>query len=139
MKFKFDFVTNSSSTCFVVFIPNSFTVTNEMIQAGIDDAGYWWELEEDEEFPTVETIRNEIEICIGLLKDGDNIYQSYNGGVDFKVYGVVDSILSTHSMYINSIELSSSGDNTILGIKEAGIIELFINHIDITNFIKVEK
>ena len=140
MKFKFDFVTNSSSTCYVVFVPNSFSVTDEMIQIGINDEAYWWEYEDDEIAPTVETTRKEIHECIELLKEGENLYSSNSGdGVDYKIYAVIQNIINQADLNINSLELSSSGENTILGISEKSVANIFINNIKLTNFIKVKS
>jgi hypothetical protein len=139
MKFKFDFVTNSSSVCYIVFIPSSFIVTDEMIQDGLDTEMTWWEsVDEEEEFPTVKDIRKEIDECIESLKEGNSIYTNpYGDGVDIKVWTVIKTTLGGAGLFLNSVDMSSDEGDSILGIKEDVINKILINNIDLTNFIKV--
>jgi len=140
MKIKMDFVTNSSSVCYVVFVPQSFKVTDKMIEDGIEEAKYWWEFEEDEKMPTVETLKKEIEECIDLLKEGDNVYNSsYGDGINYKSYGVLQDILDRNNLSLNSVEVAGDGETIILGINEEQISKVLLYNTDLTDFIKVEK
>jgi len=141
MKFKFDFVTNSSSVCYIVFIPSSFIITDEMIQEGIDAEMTWWEPDdEEEEFPTVKDMRKEIDDSIESLKAGDSIYSnSYGDGVDRKVWAVIQTALDGAGLFLNSADMPGDGEDIILGIKEEKVSEILINNTILTDLIKVEN
>lgn len=42
MKIKVDFVTNSSSVCYVIFVPNAFVVKDSMIESAISEETTYW-------------------------------------------------------------------------------------------------
>jgi len=140
MKIKTDFVTNSSSTCYVVFVPNAFSITDEMIEKAIDDEKLYWDMDDDDVIPSVENMREEVSECIELLKTGDNIYlDSYGDGVDVKVYSIAHNILSNHGFEMSSVEMSVDGGDTIVGVSEEKIIKALADHIDLSTFITVGK
>lgn len=140
MKIKMDFVTNSSSVCYVVFIPQSFVVTDKMIDEGVKEASYWWEFEDGEVGPTVESLRKEIDECIEALKEGDNLYTSaFSGGVDKNTFAVLQVILDSNNLSLNSVEVSGDGETIVLGIQEELINKIILANTDLTSFIKVKK
>jgi hypothetical protein len=131
MKFKFDFITNSSSTCYIAFIPNTFEVTDNMIQEAIDNINNFGEI------PDFKKIKDTIDICIEDLKCGELIYNCLSD-IDFKIYQILDTLLENAGLYLNSVELGRVNDtDLIIGIKEETINKIFIENIRLNDFIKV--
>jgi hypothetical protein len=134
MKIKSDFVTNSSSTCYVVFVPNRFVPSDEEIKEAIDEEKTYWS--DDEYQPLLddfETTKEEVMECIESLKEGGNIYRTdYGDGVDHRIYSVVQMIVSSNGFDITSVEMTSDGGDTILGVPEEKVIEIFTSNFDIT-------
>lgn len=124
MKLKSDFVTNSSSTAYVVLIPNNFHIDAGDIEISWDCIG------EDEDLP-IEQIHKEVLEIIEELKDGGNIW-CY--GLDYVHPGIYNSVLNLceKNKFILSIEdLNGEGNNMIQGVKEEKVNEIIINSINI--------
>ena len=137
MKIKTDFVTNSSSVCYIVFVPNEFSVTDSMIEEAIEDEKCYWD-DDDTLPPNVENMREEVSECVELLKQGDNIYRnSYGDGVDTITYSIVQNILNSNDMDLTSIDISSDGEDIIAGITEEKVMKIMANNMDLNKLIKV--
>lgn len=141
MKIKSDFVTNSSSTCYVVFVPNRFTPTDEDIKEAIEEEKTYWD--EDEYQPLLEEFAaTKIEVieCLELLKEGENIYRNdYGDGVDHKIYGIVQIIVSSNGFDITSVDMSSDGFDTIIGIPEEKVTKILTKNFDVTGLVTLIK
>jgi len=142
MKIKTDFVTNSSSTCFVVFIPNNYTVKDETIKTYIESQMTWWDDEEGEELTSdeyVEMMRAEIVECLEALKQGTDIYKdNYGDGVDYKVYSVIDELVGGEGFGLTSVQTSGDGLDQIVGVPEEKVIKIMGDHLNIMDFFKVK-
>lgn len=144
MKIKSDFVTNSSSTCYVVFVPNRFIPSDEDIKKAIDEEKTYWD--DDEYQPLLddfEKTKEEVMECLELLKEGENIYRNeYGDGVDHRIYSVVQMIVSSNGFDITSVEMPSDGGDTVVGVPEEKVIEIITSNFDITgiaNLIQGER
>lgn len=138
MKIKADFVTNSSSSCFVVFIPNNYKVSDEVLKKYIEENIEWWDEEELTSEQYVESMRDEVIECIESLKAGNDIYKdNYGDGVDYKVYATLDAIMSGEGFGVTSVETSGDGLDQIVGVPEEKIIKILGNNLDLKEFCRV--
>lgn len=131
MKIKTDFVTNSSSSCYVVFVPNSFSVKDKMIEQAIQG---------EKNNRDIDNIKKEVSECLESLKEGNNIYNdSYVNGRDHQTYMIVYNILENQGFGIKLVDFSSIGMECIVGIPEEKVVKIIVDNADITSFIKVRK
>ena len=125
MKIKLDFITNSSSSAFVVLVPNNFYAdNNEMRKLYDENCG---------EEITDEELFKELPECIESLKAGDNLWTYGGDGCDADLWNTVVSLCDKHKFILASLDMNGEGNNIIQGIKEEQIEELLINNIDISS------
>jgi len=133
MKIKIDFITNSSSSAFVVIIPNNFYTNEEEIKELYD---YENDMYDSYEEAKADEAFDELHDCIEDLKDGDNIW-CYNGeGVNSTLYNILLELCSDHNFILASLNMNGEGNNIIQGVKEEKIEEMLINNIDILSMFK---
>ena len=132
MKIKTDFVTNSSSTAYVVFIPNRFQPSDVEIETYYNESCY--DGNDDEKFGP--KIHKEILEAFELLKKGEYLwnYGGDEGSTPNAIYYCILEISQKHGMEVASSEMGSEGNNTILGIKEEKIQDIMFSHIDMNEF-----
>jgi hypothetical protein len=132
MIIKNDFVTNSSSTCFIVSIPEKFEVSDEEIQNTLQKT--FEDFYDPEELETsftefVEIVREYIE----SLKCGECVYE-YDIEYDACfVYDVIEKILENNSFILTSLDIHSDGNNHMVGISIETIKKCLLQHIDSFN------
>ena len=120
MKIKTDFVTNSSSTCYIAFVPDGFKVTIEMLKEHDTDGDFDEIAEED--WPQ---LLDEVNGSLKDLSDGKSLWRE-----ELESFWTMISILEAKECIITSVE-SGGGDgaDTICGIKKDKIMKIFTNHI----------
>lgn len=124
MKLKTDFVTNSSSTAYVVLIPNNFH-----IDAG--DIEISWDSVDPEDNLSVEQIHKETLEIIEELKNGGDIWYYGFDGVHPQIYHTVLRVCEDNKFIISCKDLNGEGNNMIAGVQEEQIEEIIFNSIDI--------
>ncbi|MHA1815084.1 MAG: hypothetical protein ACTSX1_03705 [Candidatus Heimdallarchaeaceae archaeon] len=114
MKIKRDFVTNSSSTCYVVFIPPNLVLEEREVRSS---QGYkdWdkWDRDIDNPEETAEYFMGAVNDGITMLKKGESVWREdlYTG-----FFGLT-SILETRGLKVVNVDISGgSGVDQIVPI-----------------------
>ena len=123
MKIKSDFVTNSSSTAYVVCIPPDFVPTDEEIK----EAYKFHHLYSGEEI-TDEQAYKELKFeLFDILKDGDNLWNYGEDGTHHVLFGMAADICTDNGFVLSVFEITNEGNNRIQGIKEEDLTKWFMD------------
>jgi hypothetical protein len=107
MKIKTDFVTNSSSTCYIVYVPPDFKTTIKELESMLD-----WQL--DEEDYEEDCLLKSAEDGIKSLQDGCNISLE---DIRPNSFYALKYLLVKKGFVIAQVESGPDGMDTITGIK----------------------
>jgi len=131
MKIKVDFVTNSSSTSYVVFIPDKFKVTRNEAKS-IYQNGYYGQQDAEFDDETFEDIERTIE----ELKNGEVLWTyGDDEGTPAEVYYTALEICNTHQFIVADSEMGGEGNNSIFGIRQKNVVDILKTNIDLTNLL----
>jgi len=127
MKIKTDFVTNSSSTAYVVLIPNAFYAEEHELEKEYQGVVIEHEAEPNE------TLYKEIPECIELLKEGESLTYEYDRGIFYTVLGVCEN----HNFLIATLDMNGERDTYMQGVKEEQIEKILTHNIDLMSMFKM--
>lgn len=127
MKIKTDFVTNSSSTAYVVLIPNAFYADEAELQKEYN------EVTSEHEASPDEILYKEIPECIELLKEGESLTQEYDNCIFYTVLGICEN----HGFLLATMDTSGENDTFIQGVKEEHLEKIFTDHMDLMSMFKM--
>lgn len=116
MKIKTDFVTNSSSTNYVVFIPKNFKTTEEELRNLLDymkDDGI---------------LLDSAMVGIDAIKNGHTIWHE---DINSDSFYALKYLLDKRDLIIARVDMGSDGMDTITGIKSEVIKKAFLLTCDL--------
>lgn len=128
MRIKNDFVTNSSSTAYVVFIPDNFQLDPEEAEKL-----FYIEYVEDYENEEYErkALKEELPELIEELKEGKDLWCYGTEGTDPNLYYTIIHICEKNGFILSSSEMGGEGNNTIFGVDQNKIENILMAHMNI--------
>lgn len=132
MKVKSDFVTNSSSTAYVVMIPNNFELNQEEVMAEFGSIYIEPYKTKNEEVAALTAILPEM---FEKVKCGENLWCYGDEGEDPNLYYILLNICEKHGFVLASESMGGEGNNSIISIPQERAEGLLINHVNLNNLI----
>lgn len=130
MIIKNDFVTNSSSTIWIVYIPSNYSIDIDAFMEQL--------LEDYEEIELTDLmVENELSESLDLLKSGESVWSYHVDGLHFAIYDTLITFLSDHGHTIKAFDVSSEGSNMIVGLSSDEAKAAFLKSIDIDETFKL--
>ena len=124
MHVQTDFVTNSSSTAYIVFVPDSFYATDKHI----NKAKQKYKLNYDAPSKDLK----EVALIVEMIKNGDqfDIYSDEN------LWILCFEIFSNEGFIVDGIECNS-GNTIMKGVKQENIISTITEYVDWSNIVNI--
>jgi hypothetical protein len=137
MKIKHTFITNSSSTAYLIFIPDSFKIDHDEIEnvvrfeildlihpkmRPVDDM--------------VDQIIDDIETELEQLRNGEQ-YTHYDFSEEELVFWrSILTICEKNNLIMSDIDLPTDGGDYLIGITKEVLMDTLVSHIDLDEFMK---
>jgi len=127
MHVQTDFVTNSSSTAYIIFVPDSFHASDKQIDKAIQASK-----DINEDVYLTDEQRKEVPEIVEMMKEGEE-YDYYEGE---NLWIICLQIFTDEDFIVDGIELHSEGHTLMKGIREENIIHTITNHIDLDGLVE---
>ena len=132
MIIKNDFVTNSSSTIWIVYVPEGYVIDLDEFERQLKQNYF------DETFDELKDldIASELKDAISRLREGDNIWSYEEDGLHYAIYDTLIGTISNDGYAIKSFDVSE-GNNMIVGLSQGEVKAAFLKSIDIDETFKL--
>lgn len=131
MIIKNDFVTNSSSTIWIVYVPESYLINLDEFEEQLKQNYFDETLDDLKDLD----IASELEESLTLLKEGDNVWSHHIDGLHYAIYDTLIAFLSNDGYAIKAVD-ASEGNNMIVGLNQGEAKAAFLKSIDIDETFK---
>jgi len=122
MKIKRDFITNSSSTAYIVAIPKDFIPDEEEIEDKYNE-----HLFEGDGILKPSELHKEFKECLDMLKLGEDLWFCGSDGCRSDIFYSITDICEANGFILSAFDISGEGNNRIQGIIGEEINKWFIN------------
>ena len=128
MKVKSDFVTNSSSTAYVIMIPNDFELDQNEV---MEEYGSIYIEEYESEDQEVAALTAVLPEMVEKVKCGEHLWCYGDEGEDPNLYYILLNICEKHGFVLASDSIGGEGNNTIFSIPQERVEGILLNNINI--------
>jgi len=140
VKIKLSFITNSSSSVFIIFVPEDFTIDNTYL-SNLVDRIYRENINEnpmDVIFGNnaKEDIMEQIQTRFEEFKEGEQ-YTFYEcEDCDFVEWCSLLQICEDHSLILTEVDLPGPGSSLIKSLTNESIMKTLINYVNLEKFMQ---
>lgn len=128
MKIKSDFITNSSSTAYIVLVPNTYQLTKEGFERACKEV----------KASDCNFIIPDLDLCeeyFETLKEGLELFVGdYDDSINQTMWDVITNICEAEKFILGDLNIDC--ENTIKGIDQDRIEDIIFNHIDLQKIIE---
>lgn len=128
MQIKADFITNSSSTAYIVFVPNSYVLDEANLKTAIDMTN---EITDTDFILTEEHTKTIIPEIIETLKFGETFDTE-----DFMLFSVCLQLFTIENFVVGGVDIAGDYFTCMCGIDQENILDVLKDHVDLDNLIK---
>jgi len=133
MQIQADFVTNSSSTGYIIFVPDSYYVDKGNLRLA---------MQMTEEIHNISKLTDkqktvEIPEVIELMKSGEAYYyDDYDLDYERHIWLICLQLFTLEDFVIGGFEIGSEGNTCMTGVDQKNITDVLINHVDLDDMVK---